>query len=130
MLGLCKAELTRRATRLIHECVMILGGNGIEERFSPLPRLYRDAVIMETWEGPYNVLLKQAMRDMGRFDVEPRAFAERVTGAGAEELGGRLSECLGVGSGAQDPVAFGDVAADLVTAFADRELRDAGIGSG
>ena len=123
MLGLCKAELTRRATRLVHECVMILGGNGIEERFSPLPRLYRDAVIMETWEGPYNVLLKQAMRDMGRFGVEPAAFVERVAGRGADELAGRLAESLGAGGGEADPVAFGSVAGELVTAFADRELQ-------
>ena len=125
MLGLCKAELTRRATRLVHECVMILGGNGIEERFSPLPRLYRDAVIMETWEGPYNVLLKQAMRDMGRFGVDPAALVERVAGPGGAELAGRLAGCLGAGEGEPDPVAFGDVAGEMVTVFADRELERA-----
>jgi len=126
MLGLCKAELTRRATRLVHEAVMILGGNGIEESFSPLPRLHRDAVIMETWEGPYNVLLKQAMKDMDRFGVEPGAFAERTSGGAAGELAGRLRESLGGGHGDPDPVAFGPVARDLVSAFADRELRAAG----
>ncbi len=126
MLGLCKAELTRRATRLVHECVMILGGNGIEERFSPLPRLYRDAVIMETWEGPYNVLLKQAMRDMERFGVEPVSFAERIAGGNGEELAGRLTQALGAGGGEPDPVAFGDAAAELVSGFAERELREVG----
>lgn len=123
MLGLCKAELTRRATGLVHEAVTLLGGNGIEETFSPLPRLYRDAVIMETWEGPYNVLLKQAMRDMGRFGVEPAAFVERVTGGADAALAGRLGEALGAGGGEPDPVAFGSVAGDLVSGFADRELE-------
>lgn len=126
MLGLCKAELTRRATRLLHEAVLILGGNGIEESFSPLPRLYRDAVIMEAWEGPYNVLLEQAMRDLERFGRDSRAFADQAAGGGAGELGDRLAECLGRQGEGADPVAFGPVARELVSAFADRELREAG----
>lgn len=80
MLSLAKPVLTRRSTRLLHEAMMLLGGNGIEEEFSPLPRLHRDAVIMETWEGPHNVLLTQALRDLRRFEVDPGAFVERLAG--------------------------------------------------
>lgn len=131
MLSLCKAELTRRATRLLHEAVTLLGGNGIEEAFSPLPRLYRDAVIMETWEGPYNVLLRQALKDLGRLDADPRDFVARVSGAGgsgqgAGELADRLGAVLHGGDTAPDTVAFGEVARELVSAFADRELAEAG----
>lgn len=107
---------------------MILGGNGIEESFSSLPRLYRDAVIMETWEGPYNVLLKQALNDLRRFDVDPGNFAERVTGR-AGELADRLEESLGAGGGEPAPVEFGSLARELVSGFADRELREAGAGA-
>lgn len=90
LLSLAKPVLTRRATSLLHEAMMVLGGNGIEERFSPLPRLYRDGVIMETWEGPHNVLLKQALRDLVRFEVDPEAFVSRR----ARDPDGALGEAL------------------------------------
>lgn len=64
LLSLCKPVLTMASTRLTRDAMMLLGGNGIEERFSPLPRLFRDAVIMETWEGPHDVLFTQAFRDL------------------------------------------------------------------
>lgn len=127
MLSLCKAEMTRRATRLVHEAMTTLGGNGIEEAFSPLPRLYRDSVIMETWEGPHNVLLKQALRDLDRFGVDPDAFTERVAGGSDPGLASRLGRTAGiVAEGEADPVAFGDVAEELVTAFGRETLRAAG----
>ena len=37
----------------------MLGGNGTIEDFSPLPRLYRDAMVFESWEGTHNVLCAQ-----------------------------------------------------------------------
>lgn len=37
-----KPVLTALASRHLHEAMTVLDGNGIEERFSPLPRLYRD----------------------------------------------------------------------------------------
>jgi hypothetical protein len=36
------------------------------EDLTSLPRLLRDAFIMELWEGPRNVLLTQIHRDLGR----------------------------------------------------------------
>ena len=64
---LFKTWATRRATRRVHDAMMVLGGNGIEERFSALPRLLRDAVILETWEGPHGLLLARALQDLRRF---------------------------------------------------------------
>ena len=64
LVGLTKRRVTTRATRIVHDAMMVLGGNGIEERFSPLPRLLRDAVINETWEGPHNLLCAQAHKDL------------------------------------------------------------------
>ena len=64
----------------------MLGGNGTIEDFSPLPRLWRDAIVFESWEGTHNVLCAQVARDLERFgtlelvlgrsqDVDPRVDA-------------------------------------------------------
>jgi hypothetical protein len=86
LLSLAKPVLTRRASELAHDAVLLLGANGIEERFSPLPRLYRDAAVMETWEGPHNVLFAQALRDLVRLRVEPVDFAARMGGRANDSL--------------------------------------------
>jgi acyl-CoA dehydrogenase len=96
LLSLAKPVLTRAATHRLHDAMMVLGGNGIEERFSPLPRLYRDSVIMETWEGPHNVLFEQALRDMARFDVDPAGLVERLTGAPLSDVVDGLADALDV----------------------------------
>jgi alkylation response protein AidB-like acyl-CoA dehydrogenase len=70
--SLAKAVSTRAAQQLIYEAMVLPAGNGIEERFSALPRLMRDAAIYETWEGPYTLLLMQALGDLTRFDVRGR----------------------------------------------------------
>ncbi|MFH2009180.1 MAG: acyl-CoA dehydrogenase family protein [bacterium] len=46
--------------------ISFFGGHGIMEDFHALPRLLRDAFIMELWEGPRNVLLTQIHRDLSR----------------------------------------------------------------
>ena len=94
LLSLAKPVLTRLGTERLHTAMMVLAGNGIEERFSPLPRLHRDGVIMETWEGPHNVLFTQALRDLARFEVLPEAFLERVTGRPRADLAARLGEAM------------------------------------
>ncbi len=152
LLSLCKPVLTMTSTRMTHEAMLLLGGNGIEERFSCLPRLYRDAVIMEIWEGPHDVLFTQALRDLRRFDVDPLAFVQRVLGLGeargatgrstgrsedgladalAVELGEILSDAHDPGGpdGAEpDPatVPFRRWAFRLVEAFADGMLARVG----
>jgi hypothetical protein len=54
----------------------VLGGNGIVEDFTVLPRLLRDAMIIETWEGPHNTLCLQICRDAARSDLIGRWRAE------------------------------------------------------
>ncbi|HEV8360508.1 MAG TPA: acyl-CoA dehydrogenase family protein, partial [Candidatus Thermoplasmatota archaeon] len=49
LVSLHKAVAARSAQGLLEEAMSVLGGNGIEERFSVLPRLWRDSVILETW---------------------------------------------------------------------------------
>lgn len=120
MLSLCKTVLTRRCTELLHEAMMLLGGNGIEERFSALPRLYRDSVINETWEGPHNVLLTQALRDLLRRGVEPGDFIGRVAGRDAADLTGGLALILEEARKRDVSVRFAGFADPLVSAFAER----------
>ncbi len=47
--------------------IEILGGNGAIESFSVLPRLLRDAIVYENWEGTHNTLFMQVYRDMKRY---------------------------------------------------------------
>ncbi|MFI5035620.1 MAG: acyl-CoA dehydrogenase family protein [Acidimicrobiales bacterium] len=57
------------ATDIVHQGIEILGGNGTIEDFSPLPRLYRDSIVFESWEGTHNVLCNQVRRDCARLGL-------------------------------------------------------------
>jgi acyl-CoA dehydrogenase len=82
------------ATRMCRRGIEALGGNGTIEDFSPLPRLYRDAIVFESWEGTHNVLCAQVLRDLTRLDAVELAL-ERVRGLlparGGAEL---IDRCL------------------------------------
>ncbi len=75
------------ATRTARDGIEVLGGNGTIEDFSVLPRLYRDAIVLESWEGTHNTLCAQVLRDfatrglhrawLGRVDGELRAAGHR-----------------------------------------------------
>ena len=123
LLSLAKPVLTREATTWLHEAIMLLGGNGVEERFSPLPRLWRDAIVMETWEGPHNVLLTQALRDMTRHEVDPAAFVARVAGEPRPDLARELSRILASGAEPEATVALARFAPKLVHAFGESALH-------
>lgn len=58
------------ATEVIRRGIEVLGGNGAMENFSVLPRLLRDSVIFETWEGAHNTLLAQSVRDIKRYRLD------------------------------------------------------------
>jgi hypothetical protein len=60
----------------IRDALLLLGGNGTVEDFSVLPRLLRDALVIETWEGTHNTLALQILRDVQRFDFASRWNAE------------------------------------------------------
>jgi acyl-CoA dehydrogenase len=51
------------ATTVARDGIEVLGGNGTIEDFSVLPRLYRDAIVVESWEGTHNTLCAQVLRD-------------------------------------------------------------------
>ena len=63
-------------TDSIREAMLLLGGNGIVEDFTVLPRLLRDAMIIETWEGAHNTLCLQIVRDAAKSSLLDRWRAE------------------------------------------------------
>ncbi len=71
----CSSSL---GTDVIRRGIEILGGNGAMENFSVLPRLLRDSVIFETWEGAHNTLLAQSVRDLHRYRLHD-AFCAVLT---------------------------------------------------
>ena len=54
----------------IHHCIDVLAGNGAIESFSSLPRLLRDSIVCENWEGTHNTLRMQVLRDILRYDQD------------------------------------------------------------
>jgi alkylation response protein AidB-like acyl-CoA dehydrogenase len=60
--SIAKAVSTRSAQERIYEAMVLPAGNG-------------DAAIYETWEGPYTLLLMQALGDLERFEVHGREDA-------------------------------------------------------
>ncbi len=65
-----------RGTEMVHRAIEVLGGNGAIESFSILPRLYRDMVVLESWEGTHNVLCVQVLRDIERYQIHQAFFAD------------------------------------------------------
>jgi alkylation response protein AidB-like acyl-CoA dehydrogenase len=62
-----KFSTSLAGTRVARRGIEVLGGNGTIEDFSPLPRLYRDSVVFESWEGTHNVLCAQVARDLRKY---------------------------------------------------------------
>lgn len=56
-----------RNTDSVRMAVEVFGGNGTIETFSPLVQLYRDSMVLESWEGTHNVLVQQVLKDAARY---------------------------------------------------------------
>lgn len=69
LVNLNKYATSVRGTEVVHRAIEVLGGNGAIESFSILPRLYRDMVVLESWEGTHNVLCLQVLRDIARYGL-------------------------------------------------------------
>src|SRR5699024_8607018 len=59
-----KIKAAKDAVDVLRLSISLFGGNGVIEDFSSIPRLFRDAMVNELWEGPRNVLLTQIHRDI------------------------------------------------------------------
>jgi alkylation response protein AidB-like acyl-CoA dehydrogenase len=70
-----KVATSLAATDVARRGIEALGGNGTIEDFSPLPRLWRDAIVLESWEGTHNVLCAQVLRDLGRRELADAVLA-------------------------------------------------------
>ncbi|NVM44986.1 MAG: acyl-CoA dehydrogenase family protein [Candidatus Lokiarchaeota archaeon] len=66
LIMLQKIVVADDAPAIIRKAISFFGGHGIMEDFIDFPRLHRDSLIMELWEGPRNVLLAQIHRDFQR----------------------------------------------------------------
>ncbi|MGF2325103.1 acyl-CoA dehydrogenase family protein, partial [Acinetobacter baumannii] len=60
----------KRSVDNIHHCLDLLAGNGTIENFSSLPRLLRDCIVCEYWEGTHFTLWMQTLRDMHKFAID------------------------------------------------------------
>jgi alkylation response protein AidB-like acyl-CoA dehydrogenase len=64
--NLLKMMTCQHSHRVVLTAIETLGGNGAIESFSVLPRLLRDNVVYENWEGTHNTLVAQTLRDFQR----------------------------------------------------------------
>lgn len=53
----------------IHHALDVLAGNGAIESFSIIPRLFRDSIVCENWEGTHNTLCMQILKDITRYKI-------------------------------------------------------------
>jgi len=103
LVNLAKYLVSGQATEVVHAAVEVLGGNGAIEDFSVLPRLYRDAMVYESWEGSHNVLVAQVLTDLRRLPIldEVGRWLRGMVGSVADEgLAAQLGEELEVALGA------------------------------
>lgn len=78
---------TNEGAEILREAISVFAGHGVMEEFSSLPRIFRDVVVNEQWEGPRNLLLTQIYRDLQRVTdwYSPDEFVTSVlVGAPAE----------------------------------------------
>lgn len=127
LVSIAKAVVTRRAPGHVYEAMMIFGGNGIEERFCALPRLWRDAAILETWEGPYTLLLMQALGDLLKFGVKGRERSFLEFGLGdhlATDDARDLASVLAAENESESAQLWAELAPKLYARFEERALAD------
>lgn len=74
--------------------VEVLGGNGAIETFSVVPRLLRDNVVFENWEGTHNVLITQVFKDAQRRGMHRAFFAHLgALASGNTRLSAMVESC-------------------------------------
>ena len=83
-LNINKVQTAKLAHESINRAIQVLGGNGAIESFSVLPRLLRDNVVYENWEGTHNVLLLQVMKDCQKLALHEGFFRHLESRLGAK----------------------------------------------
>jgi alkylation response protein AidB-like acyl-CoA dehydrogenase len=96
-LNLNKVRTATISHDAINRSIEILGGNGTIETFSVLPRLLRDNVVFENWEGTHHTLRMQVLRDALRLGLHDGFFAMLDERLGRDTLVGdrqAFEQCL------------------------------------
>jgi acyl-CoA dehydrogenase len=94
------------STAVTRDGIEIQGGNGTIEEFSVLPRLYRDAIVIESWEGTHNTLCAQVFRDFAVRRLHEPFFAQlEAEVAAVTESGGVRDTAVRLLRSAQEGVA-------------------------
>ena len=84
-LNLNKYWTSHVATAGVKDAIELFGGNGAIEEFTVLPRLLRDSIVCEAWEGGHNVLCAQVLRDAQRLRLHEPYFAWLESLLGADD---------------------------------------------
>ncbi len=74
LVNLNKYWTAHAGTTVVRDAIEVLGGNGTIEEFTVLPRLLRDSIVCEAWEGGHNVLCAQTLRDSQRLGLHEPMF--------------------------------------------------------
>lgn len=87
---------TNEGAEVLREAISVFAGHGVMEEFSALPRIFRDVVVNEQWEGPRNLLLSQIYRDLQRVSdwYSPSDFIGNVLKGASKESIQRFSDQL------------------------------------
>ncbi|QOR66948.1 acyl-CoA dehydrogenase family protein [Cytobacillus suaedae] len=91
---------TNEGVKVLNEAMSIFAGHGVMEEFSSLPRIFRDVVVNEQWEGPRNLLLTQIYRDIQRVVdwYTPKEFVASILEGAAhdtiEKFSAKLEDLL------------------------------------
>lgn len=93
LVNLNKFWTAHAATNAVREAIEVLGGNGAIEEFSVLPRLLRDMIVCEAWEGGHNVLCAQVLKDSVRLGTHEGTFRYLATLGGETEELARARSC-------------------------------------
>ncbi len=75
MVNINKYNTSIAASLGLRRAQEIFGGNGAVETFTVIPRLYRDSVVFESWEGSHNVLCLQVLKDCRKYNFHQDFFA-------------------------------------------------------
>lgn len=83
-----KITIAKDSSDMSRMGISALGGHGVMEDFSSLPRMLRDGLVNELWEGPRNVLLTQLFVDFQRARkwYPPQEFIKNILKGADEKL--------------------------------------------
>ena len=75
LVPLMKYISSSTATKISHASILCLGGNGIINDFSPLPRILNDSIINESWEGTHLLLTEHVVKALEKKRIREDFFS-------------------------------------------------------